>query len=161
MDAFVSAPLQGRIALAVLFSALALSVVTDLRRRRILNLVTYPAMLVSAASVIWLGGLALLGQSGVGVLICAGPLAVASSRGWIGAGDVKLMAVVGMVTGAMGGWRFSSSILFWVVMAGGLQAALWLLAAKARGQARPRTVPYAVAIAAGTLWGLFAGPSLF
>jgi prepilin peptidase CpaA len=161
VDAFVSAPLQGRIALVVLLCALAVSVVTDLRRRRILNLVTYPAMLVSAASVIWLGGLGLLGQSAVGILICAGPLAAASFRGWIGPGDVKLMAVVGMVSGAMGGWPFSLSILFWVVIAGGLQAALWLLTATVRGQARPRTVPYAVAIAAGTLWGLFAGPSLF
>jgi prepilin peptidase CpaA len=161
VDAFVSAPPQGRIVLAVLLCALALSVVTDLRRRRILNLVTYPAMLVCAASVIWLGGLPLLGQSSLGILVCAGPLAAASFRGWIGAGDVKLMAVVGMVSGAMGGWPFSSSILFWVVIAGGLQASVWLLAAKVRGQARPKTVPYAVAIAAGTLWGLFAGPSLF
>lgn len=161
MDQLFAAPLQGKIAIAVLLCALAVSVVTDLRRRRILNAVTYPAMLAAAASVIWLGGLLLLAQSGMGILICAGPLAVASFRGWIGPGDVKLMAVVGIVAGAMGGWPFSLTILFWVVIAGGLQAALWLAAAKVRGQERPRAVPYGVAIAAGTLWGLFGGSSLF
>jgi prepilin peptidase CpaA len=161
VDALFSAPLQGRIALLTLLCALAVSVVTDLRRRRILNAVTYPAMLVSAASVIWLGGLPLLARSGLGVLVCAGPLAAASVRNWIGAGDVKLMAVVGVVSGAMGGWLFSLTLLFWVVIAGGLQAALWLLAAKVRGLERPRAVPYGVAIAAGTLWGLFGGASLF
>jgi prepilin peptidase CpaA len=161
VDAFFSAPLQGRIALVALFCALAVSVVTDLRRGRILNAVTYPALLVSLAAVIWLGRLPLLGRSVLGILICAGPFAAAAFRGWIGPGDVKLMAVVGVVSGAMGGWPFSASILFWVVIAGGLQAALWILAAKVRGRERPRTVPYGVAIAAGTLWGLFAGPSLF
>ncbi|HEY6909449.1 MAG TPA: A24 family peptidase [Myxococcales bacterium] len=161
MDELSAAPLQGKIAIAVLLCALAVSVVTDLRRRRILNAVTYPAMLACAASVVWLGGLPLLARSGVGVLICAGPLAAASFRGWIGAGDVKLMAVVGIVSGAMAGWPFSLAILFWVVIAGGLQAALWLVAAKVRGRERPRAVPYGVAIAAGTLWGLLAGPSLF
>src|SRR3954469_8896106 len=107
-------------------------------------------MLVCGVSVIWLGGLPLLARSGLGVLICAGPLAAASFRGGVGPGDVKLMAVVGIVTGAMAGWPFSLTILFWVVIAGGLQAALWLLAAKVRGQQRPRAVPYGVAIAAGT-----------
>ncbi|HET7788660.1 MAG TPA: prepilin peptidase [Myxococcales bacterium] len=161
MDEFFAAPLQGKIALAALLCALGVSVVTDLRRRRILNAVTYPALLVSAASVIWLGGLSLLAQSALGVLICAGPLAAASFRDWIGAGDVKLMAVAGVVSGAMAGWTFSLAILFWVVIAGGLQAALWLLAAWLRGKERPKSVPYGVAIAAGTLFGLFAGPSLF
>jgi len=161
VDAFLAAPPQGKIALAALVCALAVSVVTDLRERRILNAVTYPAMLVSAASVVWLGGIALFAQSALGILICAGPLAAASFFGWIGAGDVKLMAVAGIVSGPMGGWRLSLTILFCVVIAGGLQAALWLLAAKVRGHERPKSVPYGVAIAAGTLWALFGGPSLF
>jgi prepilin peptidase CpaA len=160
VDEILTAPPQGKIAIAVLLCALAVSVVTDVRRRRILNAVTYPAMLICAASVVWLGGFPLLAQSGLGVLICAGPLAAASFRGWIGPGDVKLMAVVGIVSGAMGGWRFSLTTLFWVTIAGGLQSALWLVAAKVRGQERPRAVPYGVAIAAGTLWALFAGASL-
>jgi Flp pilus assembly protein protease CpaA len=95
------------------------------------------------------------------VLACAGPLLPAAFCGWVGAGDVKLMAVAGLVTGAMGGWQLSLSILLWVALAGGVQSALWLLAAKLRGRVLPRTVPYGLAIAAGTLWGLLAGGSLF
>jgi len=161
VEELLAAPLPGRIALLALLCALAISAVTDLRRRRILNAVTYPAFLISALSVAWLGGLALLGAAALGVLACAGPLLAAAFCGWVGAGDVKLMAVAGLVTGAMGGWQLSLSILLWVAVAGGVQSALWLLVAKLRGRAFPRTVPYGLAIAAGTLWGLLAGGSLF
>lgn len=157
MDEFLAAPVQAKIAVAVLFGALAVSVVTDLRRRLIMDAVTLPALVVTGICVLWLGGLPLLGESALGALVCAGPLALATVRGWMGAGDVKLMALCGAVAGAAAGWPFSLTVLLYVTVAGGVQAALWMVVAKVRGMERPKYVPYGVAIAAGTavafLWG--------
>jgi prepilin peptidase CpaA len=157
LNDFSGAPLPARIALATLGLALAASVVSDLRSRRILNVVTFPALVVAGACAVWMGGGALLLDAALGALACAGPLALAAVRGWMGAGDVKLMAVVGVVSGAAAGWPFSLVVLLDVAVAGGVQAVLWIAAARLRAQPKPRHVPYAVAIAAGTvgafLWG--------
>jgi Flp pilus assembly protein protease CpaA len=82
-------------------------------------------------------------------------------RGWMGAGDVKLMALVGLVAGATGGWAFSLTVLVVVAIAGGVQALLWIGAAKLRRRAPPRSIPYALAIAAGTTWAFLSGIALF
>jgi Flp pilus assembly protein protease CpaA len=147
---FAAEPVQAKIALATLALALAISAITDLRERRILNAVTYPALLVTAACAIALGA-----------LVCATPLALAMWRGWMGAGDVKLMSVAGLVSGTAAGWSFSLIVLLDVAVAGGAQALLWLLAAKARRRDRPKAVPYAVAIALGTTWAFLTGSPLF
>jgi prepilin peptidase CpaA len=161
VEDLLAAPLQAKIALATLFAALAISVVTDLRRRLILNVVTYPALIVVASCFLWLGGLPLLLEAGLGALVCAGPFALMMLRGWMGAGDVKLIAVAGAVSGAAAGWSFSLAVLLYVAIAGGVQSALWMLAAKARGQERPKYVPYGIAIAAGTTIAFIWGSSLF
>jgi len=157
VDELLAAPVQAKIVLAVLFAALAVSVVTDLKKRLILNAVTLPALAIAAVCVLWLGGLPLLGESALGALVCAGPLALAMLRGWMGAGDVKLMALCGAVAGAAAGWPFSLMVLLYVAVAGGVQAVLWIVVAKVRGQEKPKYVPYGVAIAAGTaaafVWG--------
>ena len=160
MDELLAAPLQGKIALCALAVALVASVTTDLRRRRIPNAVTYPALAVASASVIWLGGLPLLGRAAVGAAVCALPFLAGVLRGWMGAGDLKLMALCGLVSGAMAGWRFSLANLVAVAIAGGAQALLWLAAARLRGEPAPRSVPYGVAIAAGTVWTFVAGAPL-
>jgi prepilin peptidase CpaA len=152
---------QAKIAVAALAISLAISVFTDWRRRRILNAVTYPALLLSGLCVLWLGGVALLLESILGALICAVPLALAMWRGWMGAGDVKLMALAGLVSGATAGWAFSFTILVAVAIAGGLQALLWIGVAAIRGRAPPRTIPYALAIAGGTTWAFVSGIALF
>ncbi len=141
----------------MLFVALAVSVGTDLKQRRILNAVTYPALVLSAACALWLGGPALLARATLGALVCAAPLAFATWRGWMGAGDVKLMAVCGLVSGAAAGWPFSLALLLDVAIAGGLQALAWMAACALARRGRPRSVPYGVAIAAGTAWAFLAG----
>ena len=152
-----AAPLQAKIALVTLFLALAISVVTDLRRRLILNAVTMPALAVIAVCIVWLGGFTLLAEAALGVLVCAGPLALAMLKNAMGAGDVKLMALSGAVAGAAAGWPFALTILLYVSVAGGVQAVAWIVAAKVRGQDRPKYVPYGLSIAVGTiaafLWG--------
>lgn len=157
LNDLLAAPLPAKLALAILFLALAISVATDLRGRRILNAVTYPALLAAAGCVLWLGGPALLGRAALGALVCAGPLTLLAFRGWMGAGDVKLIAVAGLVSGAAAGWGFSLAVLLDVAIAGGVQALLWMAAAGAARRQRPRSVPYGVAIAAGTAWAFVAG----
>jgi len=157
LEDLLTAPAPAKVALAVLAAALVVSVATDLRLRRILNAVTYPAMLAVVACVVLLGGPGLLLRASAGALVCAGPLAFAMWRGWMGAGDVKLMAVAGLVAGAAAGWPFSLTLLADVAIAGGAQALLWSGAARLAGRAQPRHVPYGVAIAAGTAWAFVAG----
>jgi len=161
LEQWAGAPVQTKIALAALGVSLAVSVFTDLRSRRILNAVTYPALLLSAACVLWLGGVALLLECALGALICAGPLGLAMWRGWMGAGDVKLMALAGLVAAATGGWEMPLTVLVDVAVAGGLQALLWMGAARIRGRPPPRTIPYALAIAAGVTWAFLSGIELF
>ena len=143
MEEFSAAPLQAKIALITLFLALVISVVTDLKKHLILNVVTYPALAIVAICFFWLGGIALLAESGLGILVCAGPFALMMLRDWMGAGDVKLMAVVGAVSGAAAGWPFSLTILVYVAVVGGIQAAIWMIAGR-------KYVPYGVSIAVGT-----------
>ena len=53
--------------------------------------------------VLWLGGFALLVEALAGALICAGPFLLAFWRKWMGGGDVKLMALCGLVAGGAAG----------------------------------------------------------
>ena len=161
MDDLIAAPWQAKIALLALAAALLVSVVTDLRSRLILNAVTLPALGIVAVCVFWLGGLPLTFEAALGLLVCAGPFALMMLRDWMGAGDVKLMAVCGAVAGAAAGWPFALTVLLYVAVAGGVQSALWMLAAKLRGQERPKYVPYGVAIAAGTCVAFGWGTALF
>jgi prepilin peptidase CpaA len=155
-----TAPVQAKIALGILAAALAISAVTDLRERRILNAVTYPALLAVSACILWLGGPVLLVEALLGALVCTLPLLLAAWRGWMGAGDVKLMALAGLVSGAAAGWPWSLTLLLHVAIAGGAQALLWLMVARIRRREPPRHVPYGVAIAAGTAWAFLAGTPL-
>ena len=74
----------------------------------------------------------------------------------MGLGDVKLMALAG----AVAGWPSALAVLLYVSVAGGVQALLWLFVAWVRGAERPRSVPYGVAIAAGTIAAFFFGDRL-
>lgn len=153
-------PVQAKLALGILGAALAISVVTDLRERRILNAVIYPALLSVAACALWLGGIDRLKTALLGALLCGAPFLLAWWRGWMGAGDVKLMALAGLVFAAAAGWAYSLTLLVYVAIAGGAQALLWIAAARLRRQPRPRHVPYGVAIAAGAAWAFLAGTPL-
>jgi len=157
MQELLAAPLPGLVALAVLFLALAISVATDLSQRRILNVVTFPALALAAACALWLGGVALLLRALLGALVCAAPLALATWRGWIGAGDVKLLALAGLVAGAAAGWPLSLTVLLDVAIAGGVEALFFVAAAALVRRKPPRHLPYGVAIAAGTAWAFLAG----
>lgn len=167
---------------AVLAVVLCTATVTDLRWRRIPNTLivlalasTWGAMPLSG----WLAGQPWPSAPYLGTLTgfaCLLPLHAV--RG-CAAGDVKLMAVVGSLLGPLP----TLSATLWSVLAGGFLA-LWLMLRPAVGRrtvanlrfmwaarmtrsnapddaglaARPQTaarLPYAVAIAAGTLWSVW------
>jgi prepilin peptidase CpaA len=123
--------------------------------------VTLPALAIVLGCFAWLGGsdgwTTALFDSLLGVAICAGPLLLASLRGAVGMGDVKLMAIAG----AAAGWPSAIAVLVYVSVAGGVQALSWIAAARLRGLERPRHVPYGVAIAAGTVAAFFWADALF
>jgi prepilin peptidase CpaA len=181
---------------ALLGFALAISVVTDLRRREIKDVVTYPTFILALLLRVANGAAerqdegaaaALAGSWGsvfgggvasglVGALAGCGlflVLHLTSQGRAFGLGDVKLMAVVG----AGVGFPMILTCLVFVVIVGGLEAILVLLwqgtflrtlggmmrwaAAKAgsggagTGALQGGGVPYGVAIAIGTVWGVW------
>jgi Flp pilus assembly protein protease CpaA len=131
----------------VTLATLAVGVVTDLRERRIPDAATLPAFVVVLGLFFVAGGWPLVWNALLGGAVCAVPLLVAAFPGWIGIGDVKLIAVAG----AAAGWPGGLSVLVLVALAGGIQAILQSGWAVVRGRERPRYVPYACSIAAGTV----------
>jgi len=156
VEQLISAPWGVRLGLLVLLGALVISVVTDLRQRVIPNQVTLPALGLVLVLFGVSGGWPLVGNCLIGMALCAVPLLLAALPGWIGMGDVKLIAVCG----AAAGFPAALTVLLLVSIAGGLQAGLQLTWARARGRARPRYVPYACSIAAGTVAAFFLGGPL-
>ncbi len=151
-------PFVWRVTLSAL---LLVACVTDVRSRRIPNVLVLvvaalglvraaigapaavtPALLVAAA-----GGL-------VGLVLWLPAFAL----GVLGAGDVKLFAATALWLGPAAGARAAVA----VAIAGGVLGGVWVVAARRRPTrrrtaSRHATMPYGLAVAAGTLavaWGL-------
>jgi prepilin peptidase CpaA len=158
--------------IAVLGIAVGVSLITDLSSRRILNIITFPAILLGFILHTASAGLEGFFFSGIGFLVGLGLLLIPFFLGGMGAGDVKLMAAVG----ALMGTGFVLSVFLFAGITGGLMAlymiardrgaftslksimyAVPLLKGTAgsfqafRSQAKKTTLPYGVAIAAGTV----------
>jgi prepilin peptidase CpaA len=162
---------------AVLGVALVISVVTDLLSRRILDWVTFPAM-VGALGLRW----ALQGwgdlEHGVlsGLVAGAAGAALFTPAAWrerMGWGDVKLVAAVG----AAFGYPLGVAAIVFITLVGAVQALVTLIwhgvvwetlarsirrvaqrarLAPAQVEAEPsRRIPYGVAIAVGSFWAMF------
>jgi leader peptidase (prepilin peptidase)/N-methyltransferase len=134
----------------------ALILVTDLERRLILNIVTYPAMVLALAGSILVPGVtwwnALIGGA-IGLLFFL-LAAVAGNTlfgsGALGGGDVKLAAFVGLVTG----YPMVIEALVFTILIGAV-VSLALLVTRVRGLRDH--VPYGPFLVAGAmitlLWG--------
>lgn len=111
----------GFLILALLCSACAAW--TDLRSRRIPNALTGAAALAGIALHGWDGGLAGLGSATLACLIAGSLFLLPYIAGGMGAGDVKLMAALGAVSGL----HALPSLLLATAVSGGLVALIAVL----------------------------------
>ena len=149
----------------VLVAVLAVAVMTDLRSRRIPNLLTFPALglgILLNSAFLGLDGLKTSGEAALLALATLLPLYMFKG---LGAGDVKLMAAIG----ALKGPEFFIYTFAWAAIFGGGMAMLGLLRSRRVGLAFSHLVyfrffprpdgtfisagrlPYAPAIALGAL----------
>ncbi|MFT3835764.1 MAG: A24 family peptidase [Myxococcaceae bacterium] len=161
----------------VLGVALLISVLTDIASRRILDLVTWPAMAICLLLRLWEEGLGDLEHGLVSGLVGVGGGAglfalLAAWKKSFGWGDVKLMAAVG----AAFGYPLIMAGLLFVSLTGALQAvvsliwqgAVWdtlrglivglgkkLKLTKETETQASRHIPYGVAIALGSVWAMW------
>jgi prepilin peptidase CpaA len=146
----------------VLFLILLISLVTDLRRHKIYNSVTLPAVGLGLTWHTGSGGWTGFLFSGEGMLLGFGLLLVPYLLGGMGAGDVKLLAAVGALTGpafVFSSFLYSSMIggviaLIIIIRSSGWKQSLLRIghaSLKFRSNAVQGAFPYGVAIAIGTL----------
>ena len=133
-------PLTITWAYVVLAGVLGISAVTDVRNGKIYNVVTYPAILLGIVGhgiVSWLWpdqpGLG-LSDALVGFAVGFGALGLAWLAGVIGGGDAKLMGAVG----ALAGWRFTLSAMFYGFVVAALMAMIVMLRYRILGRTAKR-----------------------
>jgi prepilin peptidase CpaA len=149
----------------------------DLRYRKIPNWATLPGIVLGLGVSILFGGWGGMKASGIGFLIGFGALLVLFVLGWMGGGDVKLMAAVG----ALKGYPFVVSALFYSLIVGvviGVAMLIWnrktqrafknlffvvasrfspLIPKQNINREETQKIPFGLAIVAGTLWAMIVG----
>ena len=136
---------------------LLLATATDLRTRKIPNRLTVSAAVLGLAAQALLGGWGGAQQAALGWLLGFAILALPCLLGWMGGGDVKLLAAVGAAQGP--GLVLSAGL--YGMLLGGILALVAVWRARAARLAsgatmRRVTLPYAPALALGTLVALIA-----
>jgi prepilin peptidase CpaA len=141
--------------------------VTDLRSRRIPNVLVVPFLFLGIGTSVIFRGWAGLGQSLLGVVLAVGIMGLLCFLGGMGMGDLKLCAAVGAWIGP---WQLVIALVM-TSLIGGVMAVGWAIAGgflgealrgttglvlgKRRGltlaTAGARKMPYAPAIALGTM----------
>ncbi|WP_349409451.1 prepilin peptidase [Pseudalkalibacillus sp. SCS-8] len=159
----------------ILLIVLAICVITDLKSRLIYNKVIFPALLLSILLHIFFDGLSGLGFSLLGFLVGFSILLIPYFLGGMGAGDVKLLALIGAAKGPM--FVLHTSIymaliggvlaLFILIFSGGafkrFKYYVYCLFVRKNGvyvpfaltkESMKKTYPYGVAIAGGAVISL-------
>jgi prepilin peptidase CpaA len=149
----------------------------DLKYRKIPNWATLPGIVLGLGLNVLHGGWAGIKASGLGFLVGFGALLVLFILGWMGGGDVKLMAAVG----ALKGYPFVVSALFYSLVVGvviGVALLIWnrktlrtfknlffvvfsrvskLIPKQDIDREQTQKIPFGLAIVLGTLWAVIAG----
>ncbi|GAA0591070.1 prepilin peptidase [Virgibacillus siamensis] len=151
----------------LLIVILLICVITDIKNRKIYNNIIYPALLFNFIYQFITGGWTELGYSFIGFLIGFGLLLIPYMLGGMGAGDVKLLALIGAMKG--GNFVFESFIYMALIGAvfaigvilfrrGVLKSMLYYISSLKQGVrlqggvsrgSLTATYPYGVAIAGG------------
>jgi len=155
----------------ILFVVLAISLLTDIRQRKILNIVTLPAMVVGVFYSVVSQGIRGFGMSCAGLVAGIALLFIPFLMGGIGAGDVKLLGAVGALKGPV--FVFYSGLAS--AIAGGIIAVVILICRRRFYKVLKNTTwgfvtlrtefltgktfvggafPYGIAIVAGTVFTL-------
>jgi len=155
----------------ILIIILIICVITDIRSRKIYNKVIYPALFATFIYYAISGGWAAFSHSLIGFLIGFGLLLIPYFMGGMGAGDVKLLGLIGAIKGG----AFVFQAFLYTAIIGGIMALAIILFGKGMGKslmyhfihvrngvpggAIPQSsltaaYPYGVAIALGTFVGL-------
>jgi prepilin peptidase CpaA len=166
----------------LLVVSVTLAAFFDVRERRVPNWLTLPGTAIALLINIF-AGLAQLSQSVLGFAVATGAMCVPFACGWLGAGDVKLLALMGAIVGLQSLPRvmFYSSVIggllaVWALIARGIQATILMrcwtdvkLAVLSLGSIMPEpvtertivnaSIPFGVAIGLGTLVALYLDPN--
>ena len=110
----------------ILILILATCVVTDLKSRKIYNMVTFPGILLAFILHGLIDGIGGLGNAALGFAVGGGVLLIPYLLGGMGAGDVKLLALVG----AFKGMTFVLLTSVYMALIGGVIALVLLLLRK-------------------------------
>jgi len=110
----------------ILGFALFISLITDLRERKILNMITLPSILIGIVYHTWMAGWEGFLFSGSGFLLGLALLFIPYLMGGMGAGDVKLLAAIGSLKGAY----FVFQSFLYICLAGGIIALLIVIKRK-------------------------------
>lgn len=107
----------------ILIIILIICIITDIKERKIYNKVIFPSLLLAFLSHFFLGGWQSLYTSFIGFLFGFGLLLIPYFLGGIGAGDVKLLALIGALKGPS--FVFYTSL--YMAIAGGIIALIILI----------------------------------
>ena len=159
------------------FVLLVLCAYWDIRFRKIPNWATLPGAALGLGMNGLFSGWQGMKISGLGFLVGFGALVVLFALGWMGGGDVKLMAAVG----ALKGYPFIVSALFYSLIVGvviGVAMLIWnrkalrtlknlfyiigsrftkLVPRQDVDRKEAQKIPFGLAIVLGTLWAMIAG----
>lgn len=110
----------------ILIFVLLICVITDIKSRKILNVITLPTIIIGLAYHLYSNGFDGFFFSGKGTLVGFALLLIPFMMGGIGAGDVKLLAGIGALKGAL----FVFYTFMYAAVIGGLIALVIMLRQK-------------------------------
>lgn len=122
----------------------ALCAFTDFKYRKILNKVTFPTILLGIIYWALVEGFKGVMFSGTGLLVGGALLIIPFYLGGIGAGDVKMLAMIGALTGPV----FVFQAFIWGAILGAVFALFYIYRL---GGSRKDYMPYGIPIAIGVI----------
>ena len=103
---------------SIIFVVLAIAAIVDLRIQKIPNRLTYPTMILALCYHLYIGGISGLKFSLAGLALGIVIFFIPYLKGWMGAGDAKLMGAIGAALGAKGVFI----VILYTSIVGGLYA---------------------------------------